>query len=223
MILVIVPTLGRPQRLAALAANIGAATAAPVTVLFVTEPGDFTSAIAAEGTGAQWCMNTRKRCYAGALNSGYESAAALDFSYVFAAADDLRFADGWDVPARQVFATEEQVQVVGTNDLHNPYVLAGEHATAYLIDRRYLDRRGGVIDQPAGIVHCEAYDHNYADTEFVETAKSRGAFKACLESVVEHMHPVWGIGEWDEGYTRSQAGMAADSRIFADRQRMWAA
>ncbi len=221
MILVIIPTLGRAGRLAELTANIGAATAAPTTVLFVTEPGDMASALAAEESGAMWCMNTRKACYAGALNAGYAAASARDFSYIFAGADDLRFADGWDMPARQLLATGEHVQVVGTNDLHNPYVLAGETATAYLIDRRYLDLTGGVIDEPPGMVHCEAYAHNYVDTEFVGTARSRGVFAPCLESVVEHMHPVWGRGEWDDGYMRSAAGMGADAAIFASRQHLW--
>lgn len=174
-----------------------------------------------------WCTNTRKACYAGALNSGYWSVDVepdvSGFSYVFAAADDLHFSDGWDEPALATFVAQPQIRVVGTNDLHNPYVLAGEHATAYLIDRRYIDLRGGVVDEPAGIVHCEKYNHNYADTEFIETAKVRGVFAPCLESVVEHLHPVWGCGDWDEGYRRSQQGMARDGEMFAHRQHLWAA
>ena len=64
---------------------------------------------------------------------------------MFAGADDLNFHPGWDTAALAVM--DGWVQVVGTNDLLNPYVTAGLHATHYLVDRRYLDDVGGVVDQ----------------------------------------------------------------------------
>lgn len=206
-----------------LAENIRDATTAAVTTLFVVEEDDAASrAEAASLTGwAMWCANARKRNWAGALNHGYQAMAAADFTHIFTAADDLRFSDGWDKPALQMLETYPHLRVAGTNDLHNPYVLDREHATAYLIDRRYIDQVGGVAGQPPEIVQCEEYEHNWTDTEFIETAKARGVFMSCLESVVEHMHPSWGRGEWDEGYRRSDRGMDADGFLYRSRKHLW--
>lgn len=229
MILVIIPTLGRPGKLRPLAENIRAATRAESRVLFVTETGDDApgaeaAALHAEGL-ALAAVNWRKRNWAGALNSGYIAAGGLGipFTHVLPGADDLRFADGWDVPALAALAADPVLRVTGTNDLHNPSVLAGQEATAYLIDRRYVDETGGVADQPPGIVQCEEYRHNYTDTEFTATARARGVWVPCLESVVEHRHPAWGMAEWDDGYRMSQDPhrFAADARIFESRRHLW--
>jgi hypothetical protein len=84
---------------------------------------------------------------------------------VFAGADDLNFQPGWDTAALALM--DGWVQVVGTNDLLNPYVTAGLHATHYLVDRRYLDDVGGVVDQGPGSFLFDGYDHQYTDTEFI--------------------------------------------------------
>jgi hypothetical protein len=222
-ILVIVPTLGRPHKMRPLAENIRDASSSPVFTLFVTEEEDVASWTEVRDlTGlAGRCINTRKHNWAGAINHGYQASAAMGFTHLFTAADDLHFSDGWDEAALGMQRAYPHLRVIGTNDLHNPTVLDGLHATAYLIDRRYIDEVGGVAGQPPGIVQCEEYEHNYTDTELVETAKARGVFMSCPESVVEHMHPSWGMGEWDEGYRKSSRGMIADSYLYDSRQRLW--
>jgi hypothetical protein len=227
LILVIVPTLGRPGKLCPLAGNIRDATKSDVVTLFVLEPEDDASwdaAVELEGL-ALIARNSRKRNWSGAVNSGYASACyyQVPFTHVLAGADDLRFADGWDVPALGLLASRPELRVAGTNDLHNPSVLAGHEATAYLIDRRYIDETGGVADQPPGTVQCDAYRHNFTDTEFVATARARGVWAPCLDSVVEHCHPAFGLAGWDDGYRMSQdpAGFAADEAVFRSRRRLW--
>ena len=229
LILVIIPTLGRPAKLRPLAENIRDATRSPVRPLFVTEQGDpesWEAATALEDEDlALVVVNQRKRNWSGAVNSGYESAARVmfPFTHVLPGANDLRFADGWDTPALDTLARDPLLRVAGTNDLHNPSVLAGHEATAYLIDRRYIDGPGGVAGEPPGIVQCDAYRHNFTDTEFVFTARARGVWSPCLDSVVEHCHPAFGLADWDEGYRMSQdpAGFAADEAIFRSRRHLW--
>jgi hypothetical protein len=229
LILVIIPTLGRPGKLRPLAENIRDATRSPVIPLFVIEDDDDASLDAVPGLTAaglgRVTWNGRKHNWSGAVNSGYASAASLGypFTHVLPGADDLRFADGWDIPALDLLASRPELRVAGTNDLHNAAVLAGHEATAYLIDRRYIDGPGGVAGQPPGIVQCEDYRHNFTDTEFVCTARARGVWAPCLDSVVEHCHPAFGLAGWDDGYRMSQdpAGFAADEAIFRYRRCLW--
>lgn len=227
MILVIVPTFGRPHKMRPLAENVRAATGMAAETLFVTEADDEASCLEAAGVNgaglAAWCINSRKRTFAGAFNCGYHVAEVrgIPFTHVFVGADDVWFTEEWDKPALAALARDPALRVAGTNDLHNANVLAGAMATHYLVDRRYIDEVGGVADQPPGMVQCEAYAHNYTDTEFCETARARGVWTPCLEAVVEHCHPVWGRGQWDEGYAKSQGGMGADSVIFATRRHLW--
>lgn len=223
-ILVIIPTLDRPGKLRSLAENILSATASQVHVLFVVEGEDVATCLMAAELAqdglAGWCANRRKKNFSGAYNSGYQLAAhsGTHFTHAFVGADDLRFAIDWDMPLQE---PAEHYAVVGTNDLHNGEVLGKQLATAYLVDRRYIDEVGGVIDQPPGLVQCEEYAHNYTDTEFIGTARSRGVWTPCLDSVVEHMHPVWGRGEWDPGYARSMSGIRADSVVYEARRHLW--
>jgi hypothetical protein len=229
LILVVIPTLGRPSRLRPLAENIRDATKSPVRTLFVIEDEDDASLgavtdLVQDGL-ARLTWNARKRNWSGAVNSGYATAASLGypFTHVLAGADDLRFADGWDVPVLDMLDRDPLLRVTGTNDLHNAAVLSGQEATAYLIDRRYIDGPGGVAGQPPGIVQCEDYRHNFTDTEFVCTARARGVWSPCLDSVVEHRHPAFGLADWDDGYRMSQdpAGFAADAAVFAARRHLW--
>jgi hypothetical protein len=113
----------------------------------------------------------------------------------------------------------------------NPYVLAGTHATHYLVSRWYLENAGGVADAPPGDpswpaslrppVLFEGYDHNYTDTEFIETARARGVFAPCLDAVVEHLHVVAGKAQWDETYRKGAARMGDDEVLFQQRRGLW--
>jgi hypothetical protein len=227
VILVITPTLDRPHKMRAVAENIKAATRSRSHNVFVLEDTDAESIAMATQLAKEdlsgWCVNKRKRNFTGALNTGYQVAVhgGTRFTHVFNGSDDVVFADGWDLPALAVFAANPALRVVGTNDLHNGAVLSGQSATSYLVDRRYIDEMGGVADQPPGVMQCEEYDHNYTDTEFIDTAKARGLFAPCLESVVEHCHPAWGLAEWDAGYVKSVRGMQADGVLFTSRRHLW--
>jgi hypothetical protein len=110
--------------------------------------------------------------------------------------------------------------VFGTNDLGNPDVLNGSHATHYLIRRSYADNPGACVSGPQSVL-WEGYQHNFTDTELIETAKSRGVFVPVLDSVVEHLHPAWHKAAWDSTYEKMLAGNSADGREFQARCHLW--
>lgn len=216
MIDVVVPTIGRAYRLADLAANIKRATHMPHRVVFVTEAHDTDTIETVRSLGLEPVINMRTENYAGAVNTAYEQS---DADYLFAGADDLIWHDGWDTSCLQLF--DDWFGVVGTNDLLNPYVLAGSHSTHHLVARWYLDDIGGVVDEGPGSFLPECYDHNFTDTEFIGTAKMRARFRPCLDSIVEHLHVTTGRAPADETHQRSVRAFAEDSALYDERRDLW--
>ena len=106
------------------------------------------------------------------------------------------------------------------NDLHHPEVIAGRMAVSYLVQYGYIADYGGTVDKSYPVLYN--YKHNYTDTEFVQTAISRGCFCHAAKSIVEHLHPCWGFGTDDAGYKKSRETMAEDDVIFNSRRHLWA-
>jgi len=205
-----------------LARNILENSQTLVKVFFVVEEDDAQSVAEAERLNkdlVSFVLNARKKTYAGAVNTAARYLLSQGFDYLFLGADDLDFRTGWDAEALET-AKETGAQVIGTNDLHNPYVLAGTHATHYLIDCRYLTREPYDPDM-AGQVLYEGYDHNYTDTEFIGAAQAAGIFAPCMTAVVEHRHPDWGIGSWDSTYLKGRTGYGKDAQLYQSRKHLW--
>lgn len=147
---IIVPTLGRPHRIAETIENVKE-TAPSARVHFVVEETDTESV---KALGKRKATVGDFGTYAKAINAGYLDCPE---PVVMTSDDDCIYHDGWLEAA--LAEMQGHVRVVGTNDLHNPYVLAGVHSTHSLIDRRYIDEVGGVIDGLPGVILFE-YDHN---------------------------------------------------------------
>lgn len=216
MIAVIIPTYGRADRLARVAANIAENTETAHRVVFAVEVDDTASIDVAAELDVDVVVNERKANYSGAITTAYLATPA---EHVFAGADDLNFHPGWDIPALALM--DDWTMVVGTNDLLNPYVTAGLHATHYLVDRRYLDEVGGVIDEGPGSFLFDGYDHTYTDTEFIGTAKMRARFRPCFDSVVEHMNAWSPKGEIDATARKTMRAIDADSKLYDSRRDLW--
>lgn len=217
VISIIVPTFGRAERLNRVAANIHQATSTEHEILIVAERTDEGTVFAAcREPGVIPVINTRSRNYAGAINTGFQLASG---QYIFTGADDLNFHPGWDKAALDQMTGD--IRVVGTNDLLNDGVLRGVHATHYLIDRRYIEDPGAVVDAPPRTVLFQGYDHQYSDTEAIGTARARGVFAPCLESIVEHMHFTAGRSLRDATYDKGFARVAQDAELFAQREHLW--
>lgn len=210
---IVVPVLGRPHRIGALLDNV-AATTTGYRVLFVANESDRAERDALGRADADHIVvPDARRSYPCKINDGIR---ASDEPLVFTAADDVVFHPGWLDIATAVLS--ETVDVVGTRDLLNPAVMAGEHSTHTLVRRSYVDRYG-TIDQPGVLLH-EGYEHEYCDDELIRTARARGRF-ATSEAIVEHLHPWGNTAAMDNTYRLGRATRDQGRRLFASRKPLW--
>ena len=219
MIDIVIPTYGRPHRVAEVAADIAAATTVEHRVLFVIEADDLATDKACQEARVEYVTNEGARSYGGAINTGRRYSFN---EWVFTGADDLHFHPGWDVAAlRACAAANPWAHVIGTDDLLNPYVRQGVHATHSLVRRSYLDEVGGVVDEGPGSFLFEGFGHNYVDTEFIGTAKARCVFRPCFESVVAHLHESAGLSPRDATHDKADATYGADAELYESRRHLW--
>lgn len=150
--------------------------------------------------------------FAEKVNRGYELS---DEPWIFLVGDDVRFHKGWLDQAMET-ARSTHCRVIGTNDLGNPAVQAGQHATHMFIRRDYVDVIGASWDGP-GVVCHEGYRHWFVDNEIVTQARMRGEWAPCLLSHVEHMHPLWSKGSDDAVYRVGQDAAEQDREVWGAR------
>jgi len=216
---ILIPVLGRGHRIEPLLANIAQATDVDWRVTFICSPlnEDPEATQACLASSAKTIVvdfSTGEGNFAKKINLAY--SLIDDADWFFQGATDLVFHEGW---ASQALRIGAGAGVVGTNDLGNPQVKRGHHSTHILFSRDYIERWDGGTYDNTGIIFSEQYDHNFVDTEFVQTAILRGQFKPCLRSIVEHMHPHWGKGEMDETYVKSERSFRNDAAIYNNRMR----
>jgi glycosyltransferase involved in cell wall biosynthesis len=146
------------------------------------------------------------------VNAGYKASSA---PWVQVVGDDVRFHPGW-LDHQQWVAKIYDAKVIGSNDLANSRVMAGEHATHWMIARDYIDGQGASWDGP-GVVTHEGYKHWFCDDEIVAVAKQRGVFQMALGAVIEHLHPITGLVPTDEVYEQNDRYAARDKIRFERR------
>jgi hypothetical protein len=211
---VVVPVLGRPHNAEPFMRSLNASTD-HATVYAVAGPEETREAFHATVTawvaaGAQ-VVTGPAVSFAAKVNGGYYVTKE---PWVFIVGDDVEFHPGW--LERALAAAGDKYHVVGTNDLGNPRVMAGEHATHMLIRRSYINDVGASWDGPKRVCH-EGYHHWFCDDEIVTAAKRRGVWTMALDSIVEHLHPTWGKGEMDNVYELGASHADEDRALFERR------
>lgn len=221
-IAIIVPVLGRPDSIRPLYESIVSGTTTPWHLRFMCSPGDETMQACALVSGQDERVVTRlvdwesgHGDWAKKINAGY-SETKEDF--ILLGATDLFFHPGWDEAALQV-AAASGAGVIGTNDLGNATVMRGLHSTHPIVRREYIEAQG-TIDEPRKVLH-EGYQHQWVDTELVETAKARGQWAFAPASRVEHLHFMWGKSKRDATYDKALSTSQEDHRLFGQRRRLW--
>lgn len=212
---VLVPVLNRPQNAAPLIRSLRATTSLATVVALCSERDDEKAWLEADADLVLY--DPDRTTFAEKINDGFRATSELP--WIFVCGDDVRFHPGWLDQALQVAHLTESA-VVGTNDLGNPRVMSGEHATHMLISRRYVDEVGASWDGP-GIVCHEGYRHWYVDDEIVTVAKQRGMFTVALGSIVEHLHPIWKKAEDDDTYRLGQSFSKQDGKLWQQRFRRY--
>lgn len=143
------------------------------------------------------------------LNDMYERT---DEQFLFLAADDVWFANGWLPPALATMQIHDGVVTV--NDMMNP------NGTLALVARKYIDNESGCIDQPGVIIH-PGYRHAYSETELFRTAMYRHKWSYCTQSIVEHRHFLTGRAPVDDVYEMGMESYGADKDKYLARCHMW--
>lgn len=219
---VIVPVAKRDNAarfLTSLADSLAPAQRDLVRVYVMTDDSDPGAAVAWHVAGGYPNLTVDVHRYLREMGSFAEKvnrgAGISDEPWLFLVGDDVQFHRGWLDQAMQT-ARSTGKTVIGTNDLGNPAVLAGEHATHMFVRRDYVERVGASWDGP-GIVCHEGYRHWFVDNEIVVAAKRRGQWAPCLAAHVEHLHPMFGKGETDEVYRIGQAAAATDQALWQHR------
>lgn len=218
MIDVLVPVLGRPQNAEPMAQSLAESTVEPYRLLFICSPGDEEEIRVCKELGEVLVVDwpPGRADFAKKINWVFDK---IDSEWIFQGADDIRFSLRWDTEALQK-ARLKRVSVIGTNDLHNPAVKQRRHSTHTLFRRDYIEQHGGTYDG-TGRVFCELYDHQFVDTEFVETAMLRKQWAFAQRSIVEHLHPYWGLSPYDSTYTKALRESGPDMQIYKSRCRVW--
>lgn len=210
-ITVIIPTFGRPHRMADLVKNIHENTTVPHKILFAVEPDDIATQEAITAAGEKFIISDTPGTHTGALNTAYKH---VEDSYMLFGNDDFNFHPQWAEKALELM--HDPIKVVGINDGSG----SSRCNTFFLVDKSYIDEQSGVIDTP-GVIFYPGYNHNYADQEFWETAEKRKVYAAAQDSIVEHMHPGYGKAPKDETYHKSDRTAEADKDTFNSRLHLW--
>jgi hypothetical protein len=207
---IIVPVLGRPEHAATFMTSLRASTGL-ARVYAVCQSGDEATGAAWLDAGAEVLESGEQASFAAKANLAY---AKTSEPWLFLVGSDVRFHPGWLDHAQAVAG--DRYHVVGTNDLGNPRVTSGEHATHLLIRRSYVDEAGASWDGP-GVVCHEGFRHWFVDDEVVAAAKQRGVWAMSLASKVEHLHPLWNKGQMDVVYALGQQHAEQDKALFLER------
>lgn len=211
-LVILVPMLGRPYHVAPLVESIEATCDAHI--MFMCSPDDTDVLAEVDRFDHLIVDGPHPGDYARKINIGFNATTE---PLVFLGASDIRFHPGWFEAATAELAPG--VGVVGTNDLVSPRVMRGEHATHSLVTRAYVDGFG-TVDEPGKVLH-EGYVHEFVDDELVCTAKHRGAWAFAANAAVEHLHPYFDNGEWDDTYRKMGDRIAQSAAHYKQRQTLW--
>jgi len=189
---ILVPSLNRPQRLRSLVNNIHWSTPEEHRLLFCVEDPESKHILFELG---EWFLDDSgdsDHRYVTRMNKLIHHLK--DANSIFFGSDDVLHHEGWLSSALSVMAAYDK-SVIVVNDLHNP------NGTQAVMRRSYLPK--AVFDAPGDAFHS-GYRHNFADTEQFFTAYMQDQYARAMESVVEHLHPVFGARNslpWDDTYT----------------------
>jgi hypothetical protein len=211
---VIVPVLGRPASALPLAESLRSSQQdLTLDLWFVCSPGDTAQREAC--AIAVWPIGTRGD-YARKINLGLWST---DADWIFCGADDLTFRPGW-AEAAVAELVAHGTGFCGTNDLANPRVRQGLHATHPLVRRDYAIECG-TIDAP-GLIYHEGYWHQFVDNEACGTAMIRGCWSFAKDSIVEHHHPIFDrTVPRDSTYELGDLHRLEDHELHQRRRSLW--
>lgn len=214
MIEILIPVLGRPEKVEPLYRNIVEVTDVPHHVLFLCSHGDRAEIEAVEAVDADYLTlraPPAKGQYAKKINLGYRETKG---EWLALCADDVIFHPHWATTA--LAAAADRFSVVALNDKANSFVRSGLLATHALVRRSYVDDPGCSLDGP-GVIYHEGYSHNFVDCELSVLARKRGVFVYSSGAILRHIHPLFGTTARDFTYDVGLRDFDKDRGLFVSR------
>lgn len=195
LISVLAPTRGRPRSLQEMADSAHGTADAPVQVLAYVDDDDPADYTGVEGVQiVRGPRITLSECW-------NQLADKADGTILQMGSDDIRFrTSGWDTRILDVFDAfpDRIVFVYGRDGAHDEKL--GTHG---FISRRWVDT--------VGYFTWPGFPCDYADTWLHEVAGRIGRLVHVPSVLVEHLHPIFGKGEWDQTHMeRLQRGKEAN-------------
>lgn len=210
-----IPTLGRADKLQAVADNLKENTKNPYNLYWCVEEHDTDSIDKALQTGAKVIINKRKPTYSDALQEIYEQTDEEIFLW---GNDDFYFLPNWDELPVKMMKDNPTIGVLGLHD-GNPNT---RYWSISLVRRKYIEEQSGVVDMPNRVLY--PYHHNYVDDELTSTAISRGVWQKCMAPCILHQHHSfkW-LGDFphDATYAKNDKKIAEDNETYHSRVHLW--
>lgn len=202
-LVVIVPSRGRPVAAAELAQSFAETCttgARLVLALDVTDPDlaayhDALGTVPAAPGHTTYVVTVQNEpgSMVGALNEAAAAAAEGDWFAIGFAGDDHRpRTTGWDA------AYLEALRELGTGLVYGNDLLQGENLPTQCAMTSDIVRTLGWMAPPD-------LTHMYVDNWWLELGRRADCIRYLPDVVVEHMHPVAGKADWDEGHRRVNA------------------
>lgn len=97
--------------------------------------------------------------------------------------------------------------------LHFPDGMVNEKISTYsIMDKVYYDR--------FLYIYNPLYKNVYCDNEAFDVAKLTGRHKFINQQIFSHEHPIWGKGEWDEQYYKTEEPVSyrIDGQLYHNRK-----
>jgi len=123
--------------------------------------------------------------------------------FAFLGDDHRPRTDKWD----EFFIRE--LDLLGTGLVYGNDLLQGENLpTAVAMTGNIVRELKGMV--PPGLIHL------YLDNFWMQLGKDLGAFSYLGHVILEHLHPIAGKAEWDEGYkaVNAEEVYSADAKAF---------
>jgi glycosyltransferase involved in cell wall biosynthesis len=207
---VLVPTVNRADMLEAVVQSIHDCTMNSHHVYLIMEASDKESRAVARRLKARSVVGFYGS-NATAVNAGYWASVE---PFVAIVNDDCRFTPGWDVTALSYMSYTTHIVGINQGD--------GRCTSFSMVRRKYIEEHSGVYDQPNTLYH--PYLSQFPDTEFAEYAQHRGVWADAPDSVIEHLHWVFGKGDaYHPNYVKARDTFAADQAVYEERRRQWVA
>lgn len=218
MIAILIPTVGRPDRIRTILDNIEKTTTIPHTVYIITEPED-QQTIDQTNHLKDWykgkvelIINRPPHNYVTAINYGY--AKSIE-PFIFCGSDDIEFEPGWDQKMLKEF-NDSSIGLVGAWDSWK-ITQTGKHTSHFMVKRQYIEELGGVEDE-RNTIYSSQYQHFNCDIETEQVAMKRGKFKMS-EATIEHHHFIVDKSvEYDKTYAKEQSKINRDTRTYNQRR-----